>query len=159
MWPSSSVKVTFIFIIRWTLYCCVLVPSTKSVGSIEFEIWTIVWRKLKWRHNDVISHLNFMKFIHTPRVYQSDIPNFIFIQIGSSVRMVFVHKKCRTHRQTHTHTDTQTNCSENITPPSTIQSIHYPSNWLEKRQLFKLTTVSLHHGNHGGFDNYILISK
>ena len=28
LWPSSSVKVTFIFIIRWTLYCCVLVPST-----------------------------------------------------------------------------------------------------------------------------------
>ena len=33
----------------------------------------------------------------------------------------FVHKKCRTHRQTDrqtdTHTDTQTNCNENITPP------------------------------------------
>ena len=42
LWPSSSVKVTFTFIIRWTLYCCVLVPSTKFVGSIEFEIWTIV---------------------------------------------------------------------------------------------------------------------
>ena len=49
LWPSSSVKVTFIFIIRWTLYCCVLVPSAKFVGSIEFEIisWTIVWRKIK----------------------------------------------------------------------------------------------------------------
>ena len=51
--PSSSVKVTFISIIRWTLYCCVMVPSTKFVGSIEFEIWTIVWRKLKSCHNDV----------------------------------------------------------------------------------------------------------
>ena len=29
------------------LYCYVLVPSTKFVSSIEFEIWTIVWRKLK----------------------------------------------------------------------------------------------------------------
>ena len=34
LWPSSSVKATFIFSIRWTLYCCVLVPSTKFVGSI-----------------------------------------------------------------------------------------------------------------------------
>ena len=25
---------------------------------------TIVWRKLRWRHNDVISHSNFMKFKH-----------------------------------------------------------------------------------------------
>ena len=64
LWPSSSVKVTFNFVIRWTLYCCVLVPSTKFVDSIEFEIWTIVWRKLKWRHNDVISHSHFMKFKH-----------------------------------------------------------------------------------------------
>ena len=62
LWPSSSVKVTFIF--EWTLYCCVLVPSTKFVGTIEFEIWAIVWRKLKCRHNDVISHSNFMKFKH-----------------------------------------------------------------------------------------------
>ena len=29
----------------------------------------------------------------------------------------FVHKKCRTHRQTDRHTDTQTNCSKNIIPP------------------------------------------
>ena len=65
LWPSSSVKVTFIFIIRWMLYCCVLVPSTKFVGSIVFEIWTIVWRKLKWRHNDVISHSNVLKYKHT----------------------------------------------------------------------------------------------
>ena len=64
LWPSSSVKVTFIFIIRWTLYCCVLVPRTKFIGSVEFEILTIVCRKLKWRHNDVISHSNYMKFKH-----------------------------------------------------------------------------------------------
>ena len=44
---GSKFKVTIIFIIRRTLCCCVFVPSTKFVGSIEFEIWTIVWRKLK----------------------------------------------------------------------------------------------------------------
>ena len=27
------------------------------VASVEFEIWTFVWWKLKWRHHDVISHL------------------------------------------------------------------------------------------------------
>ena len=74
-------KVTFIFIIRWTLYCCVLFPSTKFVGSVKFEIWTIVWRKLKWRHNDVITHSIFMKLnTNRPRVYLSDIPNFILIK-------------------------------------------------------------------------------
>ena len=34
----------------------------KFVCSIEFNIWTIVWRKLKWRHNDVITYSIFMKF-------------------------------------------------------------------------------------------------
>ena len=43
----SIFKVTFIFIIRWTLCCCELIPSTKFVGSTELEIWTIVYRKLK----------------------------------------------------------------------------------------------------------------
>ena len=82
LWPSSSVKVTFIFIIRWTLCCCVLVPSIKFVCSIEFEIWTIVWRKLKWRHNDVITYLFFLWNFNTnrPRVYLSDIPNCILIE-------------------------------------------------------------------------------
>ena len=77
-WPSSSVKVTFILIIRWTLCCCVLVPSTKFVGSIEFEIWTIVWRKLKWRHYHQIDFL-WNLTTNRPRVYLSDIPNFILI--------------------------------------------------------------------------------
>ena len=64
LWPSSSVKVTFIFIIRWTLCWCVLVPITKLVGSIEIYIWTIVLRKRKYRHNDVITDSIFMKFKH-----------------------------------------------------------------------------------------------
>ena len=41
-----------------------MVPSTKIVGSIEFEIWTIVKGKLKWRHNDVITHSISMKVNH-----------------------------------------------------------------------------------------------
>ena len=49
IWPLVHLPVTFIVrqghfysIIRWMLRCCVLVPSTKFVGSIGFEIWTIV---------------------------------------------------------------------------------------------------------------------
>ena len=59
-------------------YCRVLVPSTKFVGSIEFEIWTIVWRQLKWRHLP----FEFHEILNTnrPRVYQRDIPNFILIK-------------------------------------------------------------------------------
>ena len=83
LWPSSSVKVTFISIIRWTLYCCVLVSSTKFVGSREFEIWTIVWRKLK---NDVImtsSPIRILWKLNTnrPRIcLLSDILKFILIK-------------------------------------------------------------------------------
>ena len=57
LWPSPVT-----FIVRQGHFhfyhqcCCVLVPSTKCVGSIKFEIWTIVLKKLKWRHNDVITH-------------------------------------------------------------------------------------------------------
>ena len=85
LWPSSSVKVTFIFTFRWTLCCCVLVPRMKFVGSIEFEMWTIVWRKLKWRHNNVImtsSSIQILWNLNTnrPRVYLIDIPNFIWIK-------------------------------------------------------------------------------
>ena len=32
LWPSSFIKVTFTFVIRCTLCCCVLVPSTKFLG-------------------------------------------------------------------------------------------------------------------------------
>ena len=49
---------------RCALCSCTLVPSIKFSGSIEFEIWTIVCRKLKWRHNDVITHSNLIKFKH-----------------------------------------------------------------------------------------------
>ena len=81
LWISSSVKVNFIFIIRWMLRC-VLVPSTKFLGSIEFEIWTIVWRKLKWRHNDVITYSNFIEFDQnsTKGIGLNDMLNFILIE-------------------------------------------------------------------------------
>ena len=38
------------------------VPSTKFVGLIEFEIWTIVLCTLQWRHNDIITHSIFTEF-------------------------------------------------------------------------------------------------
>ena len=48
--------------LSWTLCCCALISDTKFIGFIKFEIWTFVWRKLKWRHNDVITHAIFMNF-------------------------------------------------------------------------------------------------
>ena len=62
LWPSAYVKVYFTLISRWTLWSCTFVPSMKFVGSIEFEIWTIVY--WKWRNNDVITHSNLIKFKH-----------------------------------------------------------------------------------------------
>ena len=38
-----------------------LEASMKILGSIEFEKWTFVWRKLKSCHNDIITHSIFMK--------------------------------------------------------------------------------------------------
>ena len=64
LWPSSSVKVTVILIIICILCCCMFVPKMKSVGSVEFEIWTFVYRKIKWRHYDVITHLILMLFTY-----------------------------------------------------------------------------------------------
>ena len=61
LWPWAYVKVTFTSISRCTLCNCTLVPSIKLVGKIEFEIWTIVYRKLKWRHNDIIIHSSVIK--------------------------------------------------------------------------------------------------
>ena len=37
--------------------------NIKFVGSIQFQIWAIVWRKKKeFSPNDIITHLIFMKF-------------------------------------------------------------------------------------------------
>ena len=56
-WPSASVKITCTLILRSILCCWMLglLPKMKIVG-------TFVWRKLEWRHNDVITPLIFMKF-------------------------------------------------------------------------------------------------
>ena len=62
LWPFAFVKVTCTLIITCILCCWMSVPKMKFVGSIEFKTWTFVWRKLKWRHNDVITHSIFMKF-------------------------------------------------------------------------------------------------
>ena len=77
LWPSSSVKVIFFLINGWMLCCRILVPSMKLVCSIEFEILTIVWRKLKWRHHLFNFCLN--SNTNLPRVFLNDIPNFISI--------------------------------------------------------------------------------
>ena len=80
LWPSAYVKVTFTQINRCTLYSCTLVPSTKIVGSIEFEIWTIVCRNL----NDVTMTSLPIRILsnsntNLPRAYLSDKLNFILI--------------------------------------------------------------------------------
>ena len=67
LWPSVFVKITGTLTIRCIFCCWMFLPKKKFVGSVEFEIWTIVWRKLKWRnpwcHRDVIIHfVIFMKF-------------------------------------------------------------------------------------------------
>ena len=58
------------------------VPKMKFVSAVEFEIWTFVWRKLKWRHHDVIIRLIFLwnSTTNLQRAYLSGIPNFSLIR-------------------------------------------------------------------------------
>ena len=63
-WTSAFVKVTCTLIIICILCCWMFVPKMKFVGSVLFEIWTLVWRKPKWRHYDVITNLILMKFTY-----------------------------------------------------------------------------------------------
>ena len=85
LWPSAFVKVTCTLIIISNL-CCkmfVVVCSLKFVGSVEFEIWTFVWRKPKWRHYDVITNLILLKFTYKSAKsisYVSGISNFSLIR-------------------------------------------------------------------------------
>ena len=66
-----------------TLCSCTLLLGMKFVGSIEFEIWTIVCRKLKWRNYDVITYLISIKFtLNLQRAYVSDIQ----ISVWSNIR-------------------------------------------------------------------------
>ena len=107
LWPSSSVKVTFIFIIRWTLCCCVLVPCTKFVGSIKFEIWIIVCRKLKWRQNDVVTYSIFMKFKHksTKGIFKRH-TEFHFDWLTRELRYKVGQRHTDTHTNRQTHRQT-----------------------------------------------------
>ena len=86
IWPSP---VTFIV---WLSLdgCYVVVYWFQVRRSIEFEIRTIVWRKFKWRHNDVIICL----------ILWNSNKNLSHLSI--------------THRHIYMHI--QTNCNENITP-------------------------------------------
>ena len=80
MWPSPSVKVTIILITKCTLCCCILVIIMQFLGSIEFEIWTIVWRKPKGCHNDIIIRsILWNSNTYPPRAYLTDKPNSILI--------------------------------------------------------------------------------
>ena len=40
----------------------VVVYLYEFAGSVEFEMRTMIWRKIDWRRNDVITYSNFMKF-------------------------------------------------------------------------------------------------
>ena len=75
--------------------------------------------KKKWvsRHCDLALWLKVTKF---NRVRASAVSNHLVKTASKSVHPFgwnFVHKKCRTHRQTDRQTYTQTNWSENITLP------------------------------------------
>ena len=84
--PSLSVKVTFTLLILCILCCWMFVPKLKSVGSVEFEIWTFLYRKPKWRHYDVIINLISMKFTYksVKSILISRIPNFSLIRHRST---------------------------------------------------------------------------
>ena len=62
LWPSAFVRALCTIIIKRILCCWIFLSKMKFVGSVEYEIWTFVWRKSKWRHHDVILNLIFMKF-------------------------------------------------------------------------------------------------
>ena len=75
LWPSS---VTFSFCIS---YCWMFVPKVKFLGSVEFKIWTFVYRTLVWHHYHVITHLILMKCTYkSAKGILSGIPNFTLIK-------------------------------------------------------------------------------
>ena len=80
LWPSVYVKVTLTLISRCTLCSCTLVPGINFVGSIEFEIWTIICRNL----NDVTMTSSPIRILSNSKTnlkracaYLSDKLNFI----------------------------------------------------------------------------------
>ena len=85
LWPSSSVKVTFTLIIRCILCCWMFVPKMKFVGSVEFEIWTFVLWKPKWRHYDVITiSFNEIHIRICKKTYVRAIQNFSLIKLKNA---------------------------------------------------------------------------
>ena len=72
---------------NWSMYLMLLNVGTKCEVCRYDRNWdlilTIVWRKLIWLHNDVISLFNLYGI--QMQIYQGhirDIPNFIFVNIG-----------------------------------------------------------------------------
>ena len=80
IWSSVFVKVTCTLIIRCILCCWMFVPKNEVWRfSRIWNIWTFVWKKLKWHHYDVIwfqwnSHTNMQI------AYVNGIPNFSLIR-------------------------------------------------------------------------------
>ena len=64
LWPLAFVKITYTLVIRCIECCWMFVPKMKFGVPVEFEIWTFVYRALKWRHYDVITNLILMKFTY-----------------------------------------------------------------------------------------------
>ena len=94
LWPSP---VTFSFCQghmhsitnRCTLYCCMLVPSMKLVGLIEFEIWTIVWNLNGVLTIKILSCSN----ANLPRTHLSSIPTFILIILRAEIHSKKVNRE------------------------------------------------------------------
>ena len=79
-----------VYVIRCRLLYCTLVPGMMSVSGIVFEIWPLVHLHLRYEWlfgenlNDVTMTSSLIWFLwnlttNRPRVYLSDIPNFILI--------------------------------------------------------------------------------
>ena len=71
------------------LSCCISVPRKKFEGSIEFETWKIVWRKLKGRHNDTITNsIFFLNLdINLPRAH-------VYVTMGSKCSLLKSLRSC-----------------------------------------------------------------
>ena len=81
IWPSAPVKATYLFfhldVPCVVVYMHILVVSMKFVDFDKIWYMDNSFQKFWIRHNDVIPHSTFNKFIY--KSYQSDIPNFILI--------------------------------------------------------------------------------
>ena len=78
LWPTLSVKVTFTLMMICILCCWMFVPKMKSVGSVEFGIWTFVYIENLNNVTMTSSPIWFQWNSHTnlQRAYVSGILNF-----------------------------------------------------------------------------------